>query len=98
MKMLEKILNKLGYYKASQLIQPPPKIKQDRYKPSALRSSREFTSSDMVELPENLIRRITTEGIAEMLPDICEFTQEESGKGTYIINAKLRYLEMESEE
>ena len=95
--MLEKILNKLGYYRANQLIKPPI-IKQDRYKPSALRSSREFTSNDIVELPENLIRRITTEGIAEMLPDICEFTQEESWKGTYIICAKLRYLEMESEE
>lgn len=90
--MIEKILNKLGYYKPMQ----PPVINVERCDVKKLCAVREYTPSEIIETPDSIIQREVVQGIAEKLVDICEFVQEESGKGTYFISARLRYIDKES--
>lgn len=89
--MIEKILNKLGYYKPMQ----PPVINVERCDIKNLCSVKEYTPSEIIEIPDSMIQREVVQGIAEKLVDICEFVQEESGKGTYFISARLRYIDKE---
>ena len=95
MQMIEKILNKLGYYKP---IMQPPIIYGKRCDVKNLYSVKEYTPSEIIETPDSIIQREVVQGIAEKLVDICEFVQEESGKGTYFISARLRYIDKESEK
>lgn len=90
--MIEKILNKLGYYKPMQ----PPIINVERCDVKKLCSVKEFTSDEVIEIPESIIQREVVRGIAEKLVDICEFVQEDSGRGTYFISARLRYVDKEN--
>jgi hypothetical protein len=91
-KIIEKMFNKLGYYKPMQ----PPVINVERCDIKKLCAVREFTVKEMIEIPDEVIQREVVQGIAEKLVDICEFKQEESGKGTYFISARLRYIDKES--
>ena len=91
--MIEKILNKLGYYKKPM---QPPVINVEKYDVKKLCSVNEYTSDEIIEIPDSIIQREVVQGIAEKLVDICEFVQEESGKGTYFISARLRYIDKES--
>lgn len=92
--MIEKILNKLGYYKPIQ----PPVINVERCDVKILCSVMEYTADEIREIPDSIIQRDVVRGIAEKLVDICEFVQEDSGRGTYFISARLRYVDKESED
>ena len=93
-KMIEKILNKLGYYKPIQ----PPVINVERCDIKKLCSVKKYTAKEIMETPDYIIQRDVVRGIAEKLVDICEFVQEDSGDGAYFISARLRYIDKESEE
>lgn len=92
--LIEKIMNKLGYYKSSQIIQPPV-IKQDIYKYKTLRTKKEFLPNEIVDVPTSLLIASTLSPLANQLSEICEITQTETPRGTYEIEATLRYLEKE---
>lgn len=90
--MIEKILNKLGYYKLMQ----PPVINVERCDIKKLCSVKKYTAKEIIEIPDYIIQRDVVRGIAEKLVDICEFVQEENRDGTYFISARLRYIDKEN--
>lgn len=92
--LIEKVMNKLGYYKSSQIIQPPV-IKQDIYKYKTLRTKQEFLPEEIVDVPTSLLIESTLRPLASQLSEICEITQTETNRGTYEIEATLRFLERE---
>lgn len=92
--MLEKLLNKLGYVKYSNLIQPVI-IQNDNYKCKTLRTKTEFLAEEIANVPNRSLIETTVMPLAEQLPELCEITQIETYRGTYEIEATLRVMERE---
>ena len=90
--LIEKLMNKLGYYKPCQMVQPTI-IKKDIYECRTLRVKQEFEPEEIINVPNALLIETTVKPLARQLSEICEITQTETNRGTYEIEATLRVME-----
>lgn len=90
--MIEKLLNKLGYYKR---ITDPPVFNVVNYDVKTVYAVREYDRDAVITgIPESIIKKEVANVLAEELVDICEYvTEEDPKRGNYRVYAKLHYVE-----
>jgi len=90
--MIEKLLNKLGYYKR---IVDPPVFNVVNYDVKTVYAVREYPRVTIMSgTPESIIKRDVANVLAEKLVDICEYvTEEDPERNVYRVYAKLHYVE-----
>lgn len=93
MKKIEKLLNRFGYYKLSQMIQPTI-IKSDVYAAKTYKVQLEVEEYEVRMMPEAVERKLV-EPLAEKLPTLCEITKEKTERGKCLLTATLRLMERE---
>lgn len=93
-RLMEKMLNKLGYIKKDSLIQPVI-IKKDILQGRKLTAECQFTKRDFAYLDEVTIKKIVTRRFENELYKYCDFEQEpvDERRDLVTITATLNLLE-----
>jgi hypothetical protein len=90
--LIEKFLNKHGYYKKGDFVQPVI-CKQDIYSSKMLGAKHVFSQRDWFNLNTEECQKITVEPFFEELYKFCEFkVQTDEIREEYIVTATLRIL------
>ncbi len=89
--MIEKLLNKLGYYK--RIVDPP--VFNVVYDVKTICAVREYDRDAVITgIPESIVKKEVANVLAEKLVDICEYvTEEDPKRGNYRVYAKIHYVE-----
>lgn len=91
--MIEKLLNKLGYYRRSV---DPPVFNVVKYDIKTICAVREYDKDTVITgMPTYFIKKEVADVLAKELVDICEYvTERDAEKGSYRVYAKLHYVDM----